>query len=217
MKILLAGASALLLGGSAMAAVSTAGSDDPSSGLAQVQYAFTSVPAMISPEMGEAAVDAGVQIAMAQRTADDPSQWTGMGGPEEPAVWPACRPGPGDDRCIQLYERGVREAYAQWTGSGSETGMGGPEESELMAKNPALEPMKVDSPDGSWDDKKKVALMEHPDGGVVTTAEQMQRGSAWAQHGGMSEYSGVGGPEEDEPRLYPLCRSRSDDRCQQGS
>ena len=25
-----------------------------------------------------------------------------------------CRPGPGDDSCIQLYERGVRLSYAQW-------------------------------------------------------------------------------------------------------
>jgi hypothetical protein len=38
----------------------------------------------------------------------------------EPAPAPAqatyrpCRPGPGDDRCIQLYERGVRAAYARW-------------------------------------------------------------------------------------------------------
>lgn len=25
-----------------------------------------------------------------------------------------CRPGAGDDRCIQLYERGVRASYARW-------------------------------------------------------------------------------------------------------
>lgn len=31
-----------------------------------------------------------------------------------PAVYRACRPGPGDDRCIQLYERGIRAAYARW-------------------------------------------------------------------------------------------------------
>jgi hypothetical protein len=29
--------------------------------------------------------------------------------------YPACRPGPGDDRCIQLYEPGVRVALASWT------------------------------------------------------------------------------------------------------
>ena len=30
------------------------------------------------------------------------------------ATYRACRPGPGDDRCIQLYERGMRSAYARW-------------------------------------------------------------------------------------------------------
>ena len=45
---------------------------------------------------------------------------TAVGGPFEPAMtrsamparaaadYPPCSPGPGDDRCIQLYERGVR-------------------------------------------------------------------------------------------------------------
>src|SRR5262245_28345332 len=46
----------------------------------------------------------------------------------------ACRPGPGDDHCIQLYERGVRAAYARWVRERSPTeqatrvAMGGPEE-----------------------------------------------------------------------------------------
>jgi len=35
-----------------------------------------------------------------------------------------CRRDRRDDRCIQLYERGVRAAYAQWL---NERGMGGPE------------------------------------------------------------------------------------------
>jgi hypothetical protein len=30
------------------------------------------------------------------------------------ANYPACRPGRGDDRCIQLYERGVRARLARW-------------------------------------------------------------------------------------------------------
>ena len=29
--------------------------------------------------------------------------------------YPACRPGPGDDHCIQLYEPGVRAELASWT------------------------------------------------------------------------------------------------------
>jgi hypothetical protein len=48
------------------------------------------------------------------------AQTTSVGGPYEPAMtrsampvraaaeYPPCSPGPGDDRCIQLYERGVR-------------------------------------------------------------------------------------------------------------
>jgi hypothetical protein len=32
----------------------------------------------------------------------------GIGGPiEERTGYPPCDPGPGDDKCIQLYERGV--------------------------------------------------------------------------------------------------------------
>ncbi|HTU13352.1 MAG TPA: hypothetical protein VMG08_20860 [Allosphingosinicella sp.] len=53
----------------------------------------------------------------------------GVGGPDEhvdiaaadlsprPAAqnYPACRPGPGDDACIQLYEPGVPQRLAAWT------------------------------------------------------------------------------------------------------
>ncbi|MEA3011548.1 MAG: hypothetical protein QOD42_93 [Sphingomonadales bacterium] len=48
--------------------------------------------------------------------------------------YPACRPGPGDDNCIQLYEPGVRLALAGWTrptgglADGTATAMGGPYE-----------------------------------------------------------------------------------------
>ena len=52
-----------------------------------------------------------------------------VGGPYEEVAQPApratyrpCRPGPGDDRCIQLYERGVRLAYARWLSEGAEPG-----------------------------------------------------------------------------------------------
>jgi hypothetical protein len=52
--------------------------------------------------------------------------------------YPACRPGPGDDRCIQLYERGVRASYARWLrrhrGAITETpAMGGPDEAAQIA------------------------------------------------------------------------------------
>ena len=41
----------------------------------------------------------------------------GPEGPHQasaPTTYRPCRPGPGDDRCIQLYERGVRASYARW-------------------------------------------------------------------------------------------------------
>jgi hypothetical protein len=51
-----------------------------------------------------------------------------------PVTYRPCRPGPGDDRCIQLYERGVRASYAGWLrqhgegGAPVEVAMGGPVE-----------------------------------------------------------------------------------------
>ncbi len=72
-----------------------------------------------------------------------------------------------------------------------------------------------------------VPRLEHPQmrempvraGAQATrTAEEMRAGSAWGSAGGMSgDYQGMGGPDEsEEQRVYPRCRSRSDDRCQQG-
>jgi hypothetical protein len=57
-------------------------------------------------------------------TTDEPMN--GVGGPEVATSYPPCDPGPGDDNCIQLYERGVRASYAQW--QQDRTGMGGPDE-----------------------------------------------------------------------------------------
>lgn len=64
----------------------------------------------------------------------------------------------------------------------------------------------------------ELPLRDRADGTAVRTAEEMRGGSAWGLHGGMSgDYQGMGGPDdgEEEPRVYPACRSRSDDRCQQ--
>ena len=53
---------------------------------------------------------------------------------EAPVRYRPCRPGPGDDHCIQLYERGVRASYARWLrhhDAGErprEVAMGGPDE-----------------------------------------------------------------------------------------
>ncbi len=41
------------------------------------------------------------------RLAAGKSEYQGMGGPIAETDYPPCAPGPGDDRCIQLYEPGV--------------------------------------------------------------------------------------------------------------
>ena len=57
-----------------------------------------------------------------------------------PVTYRPCRPGAGDDRCIQLYERGVRASYARWLRHHgvdeprSRVAMGGP--SEPRARHP---------------------------------------------------------------------------------
>ena len=58
---------------------------------------------------------------------------------EAARTYPPCRPGAGDDRCIQLYERGVRAAYARWQrehgdAQASRVAMGGPMEDEDAAR-----------------------------------------------------------------------------------
>ena len=69
------------------------------------------------------------------------SAYMGQGGPIEAAGYPACRPGRGDDNCIQLYERGVSARLAAWKASdGSATGMGGPLEPAAGAKADAPAP-----------------------------------------------------------------------------
>jgi hypothetical protein len=53
---------------------------------------------------------------------------------EAAVAWRPCRPGPGDDHCIQLYERGVSASYARWLrdhdsdAPRTQVAMGGPEE-----------------------------------------------------------------------------------------
>lgn len=93
---------------------------------------------------------------------------TGVGGPYEaanltprPAAqnYPACRPGPGDDRCIQLYEPGVREQLAAWTqptggfaGADTQVAMGGPYEpaDAAAADDAAVQPTAMNG-DGTVD------------------------------------------------------------------
>lgn len=81
--------------------------------------AFTAPLLLIGAALPDTAAD--LATAPAQATA-------------APARYQPCRPGPGDDRCIQLYERGVRASYARWlrdndaTGRATQVAMGGPVE-----------------------------------------------------------------------------------------
>jgi len=54
------------------------------------------------------------EVGPVETASVDSSAYTGMGGPLEEVTpvassgdYPPCRPGPGDDHCIQLYERGI--------------------------------------------------------------------------------------------------------------
>ena len=60
---------------------------------------------------GDGSVDpASGETAEVELASADTAQYTGMGGPIAETGYPPCSPGPGDDRCIQLYEPGVTGA-----------------------------------------------------------------------------------------------------------
>jgi len=62
----------------------------------------------VDSDVGETS-DSAIQTADA--SVADHSAYQGVGGPiEAQSGYPPCSPGPGDDRCIQLYERGVTGA-----------------------------------------------------------------------------------------------------------
>ena len=85
--------------------------------------------------------------------------------------YPPCAPGPGDDRCIQLYEPGVQTALASWSGQtggldNGRTGMGGPEEAldessaiKASDEEAAYEPLAEDAVMPADED---VALTDSP-------------------------------------------------------
>lgn len=158
-------------------------------------------------------MDMSTDVAVTDKPVDSAD---GQGGPYEPVAatsWPACDPGPGDDRCIQLYEPGVRSAFAQWSAGRERVAMGGPYEpvstdKAVVGANPTTEPTGVRV-------AKADMAMDHVNMTSDTrTAEEMQNASVYGKTD--ATYTGVGGPLE-EVRHYPRCRSRSDDRCQQGS
>ena len=239
MKSIILGTTALLLSGSAMAA-----SAPTAATYGMNAYSWTAIPqlnqaawtgAMSYAEASSWTGDKPLTLSDAQiaqkeawlaanpmdtstdmATTSDKPVVDAQGGPYEPVAstsWPACDPGPGDDRCIQLYERGVRGAYAQWSAGRQNVAMGGPYEPVSMDKamvgaDPTTEPtgVRVAKADMAMDHSNMV--------GASRTAEEMQNASVYGKND--AAYTGVGGPIE-EVRDYPRCRSRSDDRCQQGN
>jgi len=146
--------------------------------------------------------------------------YTGMGGPvEEAQGYPTCRPGPGDDRCIQLYERGVTAELAAWKGSEPAVAMGGPYE-------PAVTGSKEQA--ASHSDHQS---MNHGQSGTATgqssghNAADMGKPAATTSTDGSATKpattgstagttpGAIGGPIERQSS-YPPCRpGRGDDRC----
>jgi hypothetical protein len=128
--------------------------------------------------------------------------------------YPPCSPGPGDDHCIQLYERGVRAQLANWdrpTGTLADNsatdGMGGPYEpvdTSLAGEMGGTTFTGMGGPE-------EPLLAMNGDGAVDAAI-----GEAPADEGvGATSYTGMGGPlEEVATTDYPPCRpGPGDDRC----
>ena len=157
-------------------------------------------------------------VAMSDKT----STQTAMGGPiEEGAMTTAslaprpattnyepCEPGPGDDRCIQLYEPGVRAQLASWnapTGGladhSATTAMGGP-----------YEPVQ---------DHADASAAAGMGASHDSTMSKDEAAASWSGDTGQTEiavhdssaYQGVGGPAEAQSGYPPCEPGPGDDRC----
>jgi hypothetical protein len=135
-----------------------------------------------------------------------------MGGPiEEAQGYPACRPGRGDDNCIQLYERGVSGRLAAYKASeGAEIGVGGPYEPAADTKPASTAPApnsgpkvpndggKVESDEGEADPHAGHDMSAPKPGATATPTPNR----------------GVGGPYEAQS-YYPPCSRTVTDSCTQ--
>lgn len=152
----------------------------------------TAAASMLQPNYPQAQqdiVEAGMRIVIGHPQAD----WTGMGGPDEPVEMEV----PASAMAASIVLVPKDETLPRM---------------ETSRTHPA-EAKDKDAMESRSDDRSDQRRSKR-DG---RTAEQMRSGSAWAQHGGMTGYQGMGGPEGDEDlRVYPPCRGRGDDRCQQG-
>jgi len=131
--------------------------------------------------------------------------------------YPPCSPGPGDDHCIQLYERGVRAQLARWdrpTGTLAEnsatTAAGGPYEPVDTTLASAMGGPATYTGMGGPEEPLDASLAMSGDGAVDAAL-----GETAADEGGAAAYTGMGGPlEEVSTTAYPPCRpGPGDDRC----
>jgi hypothetical protein len=146
---------------------------------------------------------------------------TGMGGPldESAAVkttdltprpatmnYPPCDPGPGDDRCIQLYEPGVRAQLASWD---RDTG-GLADDSATNAMGGPYEPVDI-ADAGATAASLNADIHEAMNGdGSVDVASGETADTELAHHG---TADGMGGPIESVSGYPPCDPGPGDDRC----
>lgn len=166
---------------------------------------------------------------------------TGMGGPFEdglagtadltprPAAdnYPPCRQGASDDRCIQLYEPGVRAELASWN---RETGgladgsaaaaMGGPYEpveASWKDETHGLADGKMTAMGGPYDPVETIAgavgLAMNGDGVLEGALGEKSDPADDLALAGHSEFAGVGGPIESQSGYPPCSPGAGDDRC----
>ena len=105
----------------------------------------------------------------------------GVGGPYEPVAtaaemtprpaaqnYPACRPGPGDDRCIQLYEPGVQAELASWNQpTGGFAGSGETQVADSSAETERLNQMALAESSAALQNAQMAAAEPAADGTEV--------------------------------------------------
>jgi hypothetical protein len=152
-------------------------------------------------------------IQMASVETKDVTSTTAMGGPFEAATeYPPCRPGPGDDRCIQLYERGVSQSLTMAKGAEPNVAVGGPFEPVAGDSAKTETSASTDAADGSAM-KPDADHMSH--GAPVSADGDGTSGNGKTVDSGTAPMApgAIGGPVEARGD-YPPCRpGRGDDSC----
>lgn len=197
-------ASVLLLGSSAVALASqTEKAADSSAPVATLGAKPAMIEASTATPVGKPEFYAVENAAFEPKKIDALASiegkpvYEGVGGPIESEevkevssdanALPPCAPGPGDDRCIQLYEPGVRAQLASW------------KQDEKLAMGGPLEPVEQEA-------KLESASLEYET--TLATAAVVDK--PLEAH---EAATGVGGPIE-AAQDYPACSpGPGDDRC----